>query len=101
MRITFFVIQSKYFVLFLDLALANQDPVLVKMLRNATGHAMSSQSSTPVVMEKIADAILRSPDDYFQVNILFSFLRTQDSFLLTLFDFGVSPDTDGSFRFAV
>nr|CAG4649243.1 EOG090X049M [Scapholeberis mucronata] len=62
--------QSKYFVLFMDLALANQDPVLVKLLRNATSHTMSSQSSTPIVMAKIADAVLRSSDDYFQTEAL-------------------------------
>lgn len=54
-------------MLFLDLAMANQDAVLVKLLRNATGHAMSSQSSTPLVMEKIVDAVFRCPDDYFHV----------------------------------
>lgn len=59
--------QSKYFVLFLDLAIANQDAVLIKLLRNAAGHALSSQSSNPIVMEKIVDAILKCSGDYFNV----------------------------------
>lgn len=59
--------QSKYFLLFLDSALTHRDAVLTKLLRNATGHAMSSQSSSLAVMEKIAEAIFRCPDDYFHV----------------------------------
>lgn len=62
--------QSKYFPIFLDFAVNNRDAVLAKLLRNATGHSMSSQSSSPAVMEKIADSIFRSSDDYFQVSLL-------------------------------
>ena len=63
--------QSKHFPLFLESAVAAQDAVLVKLLRNATAHAMSSQSSGQLAMAKIADAILRcSSDDYFQSEAL-------------------------------
>ncbi|KZS21217.1 Kinesin-associated protein 3 [Daphnia magna] len=62
--------QSKYFALFLDLAIANQDAVLIKLLRNAAGHAMSSQSSNPVVMDKLVDAILKSSGAYFNSEAL-------------------------------
>jgi hypothetical protein len=59
-------LQSKYFPIFLDAAVANHDAVLVKMLRNATGHAIPLPANR-AIMEKILDAVHRNPDDYFQV----------------------------------
>lgn len=61
--------ESKYFQLFLDTAVKNQDAVLIKLLRNATGHAHSSTVS-PVAMDKIVQAIYHSSDNYFQSEAL-------------------------------
>nr|CAG4641607.1 EOG090X049M [Eurycercus lamellatus] len=38
--------QSKYFALFLDSAVTHHDAVLIKLLRNATGHALSSHHNS-------------------------------------------------------
>ena len=77
----------------MDLAIANQDAVLLKLLRNAAGHAMSSQSSNPVVMEKLVDAILKSSGDYFNV-------RRRDPHLdyLSNYNTNIWPITGRSFR---
>ena len=56
--------------MFLDSGVANHDASIIKLLRNATEHSPSSQSGSPVAMEKITDALLRCPDDYFHVRFI-------------------------------
>ena len=77
--------KAKYFALFLDFAMCNHNAVLVKMLRNATGHRALLPTTGADAMAKIVDAVRRSPDDYFQVTYTIESLISLESTLASLY----------------